>query len=93
MVLWASIRWLSEKGRQKVVCHAITEHVENAGVHSGDATLILPPQTISSEAIEKIKYATQKVAARFQISGPFNMQFVAKENNVKVIECNLRASR
>ncbi|KAJ8018433.1 Carbamoyl-phosphate synthase [ammonia], mitochondrial [Holothuria leucospilota] len=76
-----------------VVCHAITEHVENAGVHSGDATLILPPNTISSEAIEKIKYATQKVAGRFQISGPFSMQFVAKENDVMVNECNLRASR
>ncbi|XP_071822470.1 carbamoyl-phosphate synthase [ammonia], mitochondrial-like [Apostichopus japonicus] len=77
----------------KVVCHAITEHVENAGVHSGDATLILPTQTISQESIDKIKYATKKIAERFQISGPFNMQFLAKDNNVMVIECNLRASR
>ncbi|XP_071791586.1 carbamoyl-phosphate synthase [ammonia], mitochondrial-like [Asterias amurensis] len=77
----------------KVVAHAITEHVENAGVHSGDATLILPPQTISKEVIKKIKDATAKIAKKFNISGPFNSQFLAKDNEIMVIECNLRASR
>ncbi|XP_033124617.1 carbamoyl-phosphate synthase [ammonia], mitochondrial-like [Anneissia japonica] len=76
-----------------VACHAITEHVENAGVHSGDATLILPTQTIGKEALQKVRDATKKIARRFQISGPFNMQFLAKDNDVMVIELNLRASR
>uniref|UniRef100_A0A8C2KU63 Carbamoyl phosphate synthase arginine-specific large chain n=1 Tax=Cyprinus carpio TaxID=7962 RepID=A0A8C2KU63_CYPCA len=66
-----------------VLAHAITEHVEDAGVHSGDATLILPTQTISQGALEKA----------FEISGPFNTQFLVKGNDVMVIECNLRASR
>lgn len=77
----------------KVVAHAISEHVENAGVHSGDATLILPPQTISEEDILQVKEATRKIAERFNISGPFNTQFLAKNNDIMVIECNLRASR
>ncbi|XP_015772145.1 PREDICTED: carbamoyl-phosphate synthase [ammonia], mitochondrial-like [Acropora digitifera] len=77
----------------KVVAHAISEHVENAGVHSGDATLILPPQTISEEDIWQVKEATRKIAERLNISGPFNTQFLAKNNNIMVIECNLRASR
>ncbi|KAL2081572.1 hypothetical protein ACEWY4_023425 [Coilia grayii] len=77
----------------KVLVHAITEHVEDAGVHSGDATLMLPTQTISQGALEKIKTATRKIAKAFEISGPFNTQFLVKGNDVMVIECNLRASR
>lgn len=77
----------------KVLVHAITEHVEDAGVHSGDATLMLPTQTISQGALEKVKSATRKIAKAFEISGPFNTQFLVKGNDVMVIECNLRASR
>uniref|UniRef100_A0A673B1I6 carbamoyl-phosphate synthase (ammonia) n=1 Tax=Sphaeramia orbicularis TaxID=375764 RepID=A0A673B1I6_9TELE len=77
----------------KVLVHAITEHVEDAGVHSGDATLMLPTQTISQGALEKVKTATRKIAQAFEISGPFNTQFLVKGNDVMVIECNLRASR
>ncbi|XP_026768709.3 carbamoyl-phosphate synthase [ammonia], mitochondrial [Pangasianodon hypophthalmus] len=77
----------------KVLAHAITEHVEDAGVHSGDATLMLPTQTISQGALEKVKTATRKIAKAFEISGPFNTQFLVKSNDVMVIECNLRASR
>ncbi|XP_066542532.1 carbamoyl-phosphate synthase [ammonia], mitochondrial [Hoplias malabaricus] len=77
----------------KVLVHAITEHVEDAGVHSGDATLMLPTQTISQGALEKVKTATRKIAKAFEISGPFNTQFLVKGNDVMVIECNLRASR
>uniref|UniRef100_A0A8C7HSY1 Carbamoyl-phosphate synthase [ammonia], mitochondrial n=1 Tax=Oncorhynchus kisutch TaxID=8019 RepID=A0A8C7HSY1_ONCKI len=77
----------------KVLCHAITEHVEDAGVHSGDATLMLPTQSISQGALEKVKSATRKIAKAFEISGPFNTQFLVKGNDVMVIECNLRASR
>ncbi|XP_006022338.2 carbamoyl-phosphate synthase [ammonia], mitochondrial isoform X1 [Alligator sinensis] len=77
----------------RVISHAISEHVEDAGVHSGDATLILPTQTISQGALEKVKAATKKIANAFAISGPFNIQFLVRGNNVLVIECNLRASR
>ncbi|XP_077473870.1 carbamoyl-phosphate synthase [ammonia], mitochondrial [Stigmatopora argus] len=77
----------------KVLVHAITEHVEDAGVHSGDATLMLPTQTISQGSLEKVKMVTRKIAEAFEISGPFNTQFLVKRNNVMVIECNLRASR
>uniref|UniRef100_A0A3Q2PET7 Carbamoyl phosphate synthase arginine-specific large chain n=1 Tax=Fundulus heteroclitus TaxID=8078 RepID=A0A3Q2PET7_FUNHE len=77
----------------QVLVHAITEHVEDAGVHSGDATLMLPTQTISQGALEKVKIATRKIAQAFEISGPFNTQFLIKGNDVMVIECNLRASR
>ncbi|KAF1382425.1 hypothetical protein PFLUV_G00143650 [Perca fluviatilis] len=77
----------------KVLVHAITEHVEDAGVHSGDATLMLPTQTISQGALEKVKISTRKIAQAFEISGPFNTQFLVKGNDVMVIECNLRASR
>ncbi|KAL0963732.1 hypothetical protein UPYG_G00310170 [Umbra pygmaea] len=79
--------------RGMVLAHAMTEHVEDAGVHSGDATLMLPTQTISQGAIEKVKTATRKIAKAFEISGPFNTQFLVKGNDVMVIECNLRASR
>ncbi|KAM6348489.1 carbamoyl-phosphate synthase [ammonia], mitochondrial [Alca torda] len=77
----------------RVVSHAISEHVEDAGVHSGDATLVLPTQTISQGALEKVKAATKKIANAFAISGPFNIQFLVRGNDVLVIECNLRASR
>ncbi|NWS69318.1 CPSM synthase, partial [Crotophaga sulcirostris] len=76
-----------------VISHAISEHVEDAGVHSGDATLMLPTQTISQGALEKVKAATKKIAHAFAISGPFNIQFLVRGNDVLVIECNLRASR
>ncbi|XP_056352515.1 carbamoyl-phosphate synthase [ammonia], mitochondrial [Oenanthe melanoleuca] len=77
----------------RVISHAISEHVEDAGVHSGDATLIFPTQTISQGALEKVKAATKKIAKAFAISGPFNIQFLVQGNKVLVIECNLRASR
>lgn len=74
-------------------CYAISEHVENAGVHSGDATLVLPPQRTYLETMRRIKIITKKIANALNITGPFNIQFIAKDNEVKVIECNLRASR
>ncbi|NWV12865.1 CPSM synthase, partial [Ptilonorhynchus violaceus] len=77
----------------RVISHAVSEHVEDAGVHSGDATLVFPTQTISQGALEKVKAATKKIANAFAISGPFNIQFLVQGNNVLVIECNLRASR
>jgi carbamoyl-phosphate synthase (ammonia) len=77
----------------RVICHAICEHVENAGVHSGDATLMMPAQTLQEEAIHIVKDVTAKIANRFAISGPFNIQFLARDSDVKVIELNLRASR
>ncbi|NXU88147.1 CPSM synthase, partial [Xiphorhynchus elegans] len=77
----------------RVISHAISEHVEDAGVHSGDATLMLPTQNISQGALEKVKAATKKIANAFSISGPFNIQFLVRGNDVLVIECNLRASR
>ncbi|XP_041343663.1 carbamoyl-phosphate synthase [ammonia], mitochondrial [Pyrgilauda ruficollis] len=77
----------------RVISHAVSEHVEDAGVHSGDATLMFPTQTISQEALEKIKATTKKIAKAFAISGPFNIQFLVQDSNVLVIECNLRASR
>ncbi|NXX36073.1 CPSM synthase, partial [Nicator chloris] len=77
----------------RVISHAVSEHVEDAGVHSGDATLMFPTQTISQGALEKVKAATEKIAKAFAISGPFNIQFLVRGKNVLVIECNLRASR
>ncbi|PID92225.1 MAG: carbamoyl phosphate synthase large subunit [Bacteroidetes bacterium] len=73
--------------------YAISEHVEFAGVHSGDATMVFPPQKIYFETVKRIKKIARQLAAALQISGPFNMQFLAKDNDIKVIECNLRASR
>jgi carbamoyl-phosphate synthase large subunit len=73
--------------------YAISEHVEFAGVHSGDATMIFPPQKIYFETVRRIKKIARQLAAALHISGPFNMQFLAKDNDIKVIECNLRASR
>ncbi|HEY7752039.1 MAG TPA: carbamoyl-phosphate synthase (glutamine-hydrolyzing) large subunit [Ignavibacteriaceae bacterium] len=77
----------------ELFCFAIAEHVENAGVHSGDATIVLPPQRTYLETMRRIKIITKKIANEFKITGPFNIQFIAKDNEVKVIECNLRASR
>lgn len=77
----------------EVVGHFVSEHVENAGVHSGDATLILPPQDLEKTTIERIEEATRKIAAALNVTGPFNIQFIAKDNDIKVIECNVRASR
>jgi carbamoyl-phosphate synthase/aspartate carbamoyltransferase len=77
----------------KVVGHFISEHVENAGVHSGDATLILPPQDLEKTTIQRIEDATRKIGAALNVTGPFNIQFIAKDNDIKVIECNVRASR
>lgn len=77
----------------ELFCYAISEHVENAGVHSGDATIVLPPQRTYLETMRRVKMITKEIAKALEISGPFNMQFIAKDNEVKVIECNLRASR
>ena len=74
-------------------CYAIAEHVENAGVHSGDATIVLPPQRTYLETMRRVKMITKQIAKELEITGPFNIQFIAKDNDVKVIECNLRASR
>ena len=79
--------------------HAVSEHVENAGVHSGDATLVLPPVSLTESDMTRLKEIAQKVATAFEISGPYNMQIIKKpaedgeEAQLKVIECNLRASR
>jgi carbamoyl-phosphate synthase large subunit len=77
----------------EVKAYAISEHIEFAGVHSGDATMVFPPQKIYFETVRRIKRITRKIAKELNISGPFNMQFLAKDNDIKVIECNLRASR
>jgi carbamoyl-phosphate synthase large subunit len=74
-------------------CYAISEHVENAGVHSGDATMVLPPQRTYLETMRRIKIIARKIAKALNITGPFNIQFIAKGNEVRVIECNLRVSR
>merc|ERR1712151_379404 len=77
----------------EILNYAIAEHVENAGVHSGDASLVLPAQRLFVETHRRVKQIGQKIARALKISGPFNVQFICKENEVKVIECNLRASR
>jgi carbamoyl-phosphate synthase large subunit len=82
---------VAKKG--SLFCYAISEHVENAGVHSGDATMVLPPQRTYLETMRRIKIIAKKIAESLNITGPFNIQFIAKDNDVKVIECNLRASR
>lgn len=79
------------KGEVKLF--AITEHIENAGVHSGDATLVIPPQWITSEIMEKVKTIGELLAKELNITGPFNVQMLSRDHDVKVIECNLRASR
>jgi len=80
------------KGGQLVI-EAITEHVENAGVHSGDATVVIPPQRLYLETIRRTKQITRRIVKALNISGPFNIQFIARDNAIKVIECNVRASR
>lgn len=77
----------------EVLIYAISEHVENAGVHSGDATIVLPPQRVNLETLRRVKNIAKSIADALSISGPFNIQFLAKNNRLKVIECNLRASR
>ncbi len=77
----------------KVVIEVISEHIENAGIHSGDATIVLPPQKLYLETIRRTKIITRQIAQALNISGPFNIQFIAKNNSLQVIECNLRASR
>jgi carbamoyl-phosphate synthase large subunit len=79
--------------RGEIVLWAISEHIEDAGVHSGDATLVLPPQTLYIATIRKVRRIAAALAKALVITGPFNVQFLAKHNAVKVIECNLRASR
>ena len=73
----------------EIVCSAISEHVENAGVHSGDATLVLPAQRTYLETMRQIKQISADIAKSLKINGPFNIQYIAKDNRVKVIECNL----
>ncbi|ULB33925.1 MULTISPECIES: carbamoyl-phosphate synthase (glutamine-hydrolyzing) large subunit [Proteiniphilum] len=77
----------------EVVEYAISEHVEFAGVHSGDATLVFPAQKIYFETMRRVKKISKQIARELNISGPFNIQYLAKNNDIKVIECNLRASR
>ncbi len=77
----------------EIVAYAISEHVEFAGVHSGDATIQFPAQRLYIETVKRIKKVARQIAQELQISGPFNIQFLAKDNDIKVIECNLRASR
>ena len=77
----------------EIIEYAISEHVEFAGVHSGDATLVFPAQKLYLETVRQIKKVSKKIAKELNISGPFNIQYLAKENAVKVIECNLRSSR
>ncbi|MBN1224277.1 MAG: carbamoyl-phosphate synthase (glutamine-hydrolyzing) large subunit [Candidatus Aminicenantes bacterium] len=79
--------------RGELFVYAISEHVENAGVHSGDATMVLPPQKTYLETTRRMKRIARQIAEHLAINGPFNIQFIAKDNDVKVIECNLRASR
>ena len=93
--------------RGRLLVHAVSEHVERAGVHSGDATLVLPPVSLGKGELERVKVIAERVAKAFDISGPFNMQIIRKRQNanangdgegegeslLKVIECNLRASR
>ncbi len=77
----------------EIIAYAISEHIEFAGVHSGDATIQFPPQKLYCETVRRIKRVSKKIAQELHISGPFNIQFLAKDNDIKVIECNLRASR
>lgn len=77
----------------EIQIYAISEHIENAGVHSGDATVVLPPQRLYLETVRRAKHIARQVAKGLNISGPFNIQFIAKDNDLKVIECNVRASR
>jgi carbamoyl-phosphate synthase large subunit len=77
----------------EIIAYAISEHIEFAGVHSGDATIQFPPQKLYVETVRRIKHISREIARELHISGPFNIQYLARENDIKVIECNLRASR
>ncbi|SHF38148.1 carbamoyl-phosphate synthase large subunit [Bacteroides luti] len=77
----------------EIIAYAISEHIEFAGVHSGDATIQFPPQKLYVETVRRIKRISKQIAKELNISGPFNIQYLAKDNDIKVIECNLRASR
>ncbi|HEY2811567.1 MAG TPA: carbamoyl-phosphate synthase (glutamine-hydrolyzing) large subunit [Rhabdochlamydiaceae bacterium] len=77
----------------RIIIEAITEHIENAGVHSGDATVVLPPQRLYLETIRRTKRLTRDIVKALNITGPFNIQFIAKNNAIQVIECNVRSSR
>ena len=79
--------------RGEIVAYAISEHIEFAGVHSGDATIQFPPQKLYVETVRRIKRISRQIARELDITGPFNIQFLARDNDIKVIECNLRASR
>ena len=87
------IEWDSVAQDGEIKLYAISEHIEFAGVHSGDATIQFPPQKLYVETIRRIKKISSKIAKALHISGPFNIQYLAKNNEIKVIECNLRASR
>ena len=87
------IEWDSVAQNGEIKLYAISEHIEFAGVHSGDATIQFPPQKLYVETIRRIKKISSKIAKALHISGPFNIQYLAKNNEIKVIECNLRASR
>ncbi|KAK2889896.1 CAD protein [Channa argus] len=76
-----------------VIAFAVSEHVENAGVHSGDATLVTPPQDLNQKTIERIKMIVHAIGQELQVTGPFNLQLIAKDDQLKVIECNVRVSR
>ncbi len=87
------IEWDCVAQNGEIKLYAISEHIEFAGVHSGDATIQCPPQKLYVETIRRIKKISSKIAKALNISGPFNIQYLAKNNDIKVIECNLRASR
>ena len=82
---------VAKKG--ELIAYVMSEHVENAGVHSGDATMVVPPQRTYLETVRQVKRISNRIAKALNINGPFNIQFLAKDNDVSVIECNLRASR
>lgn len=82
---------VAQKG--KLICFALSEHVENAGVHSGDATLVLPPMTLTSSMQQQIKTDSEAIIRALRVSGPFNIQYLVRDGKPYVIECNLRASR
>jgi carbamoyl-phosphate synthase large subunit len=77
----------------KLIIYAISEHIENAGIHSGDATVVYPAQKLYIETVRRAKQIAKQIVANLEITGPFNVQFIAKDNELKVIECNVRASR
>ena len=77
----------------EVIAYAISEHIEFAGVHSGDATIQFPPQKLYVETVRRVKRVGRQIAKELHINGPFNIQFMARDNDILVIECNLRASR